>query len=153
VRELSGQKKALLDGSGGDGVLNAVAGRRGFRDWPKRHPGLALAYRIAIGAIGTMVLLAGIVMIPYPGPGWLVVFAGLAILSTEFIWAERVLHYAKDRYDTWNDWLRQQRPLIRIAVWTATAMVVVATLWLLGVYEMVGGWFGLDWPWLASPVL
>ncbi|HVE95418.1 MAG TPA: PGPGW domain-containing protein [Pseudonocardiaceae bacterium] len=25
-------------------------------------------------------------MIPYPGPGWLVVFAGLIILGTEFAW-------------------------------------------------------------------
>lgn len=153
MRELAGQKKALLDESDGDDLLGAVAGRLGFRDRIRRSPGLHLAYRTVVGVIGGLVLAAGIIMIPYPGPGWLVVFAGLAILATEFSWAERLLRYAKGRYDAWNDWLKQQHPLVRAAVWTATAAIVVLTLWLLDVYELVGGWFGLEWPWLSSPVL
>ncbi|WP_369794636.1 PGPGW domain-containing protein [Kutzneria sp. 744] len=36
---------------------------------------------------GFAVLALGIVLIPYPGPGWLVFFAGLAILATEFTWS------------------------------------------------------------------
>jgi hypothetical protein len=45
--------------------------------------------RHIVGIVGGVVLAAGIVMIPYPGPGWLVVFMGLAILSREFPWAQR----------------------------------------------------------------
>ena len=55
------------------------------------------AKKVFIGIVGGIVLLAGIVMIPYPGPGWVVVFAGLGILSTEFEWAQRVLHYANGK--------------------------------------------------------
>ena len=143
----------LLDKSDGDDLLGAVAGELGFRDRIRRSRTLNLAWRIGIGVVGGLVLLAGIVMIPYPGPGWLVVFAGLAILATEFSWAERVLRYAKHRYDGWNAWLKRQRPLVKVAVWLATAAVVVLTLWLLDAYSLVAGWFGIEWPWLSSPIL
>lgn len=144
---------SLLDESDGNDLLGAIARRFGFRDRIKRNRALNIVYRIAVGVLGGLVLLAGLFMIPYPGPGWFVVFVGLAILATEFTWAERILRYAKGRYDAWNDWLKRQHPVVRAVVWTATAAVVVVTLWLLDVYEMVGGWFGIGWPWLSSPFL
>jgi uncharacterized protein (TIGR02611 family) len=136
-----------------DGLLGAVAGRLGFRERIKRSSTMNLVYRIVVGVIGGAVLVTGVVLIPYPGPGWLVVFAGLAILATEFSWAERVLRYAKGRYDAWNDWLKRQNPVLRAAIWAATAVVVVTTLWLLDVFDLVTGWFELEWGWLSSPFL
>lgn len=157
MRRLSARSSGrgrLLDRAGGGDPLEAATRRRGgLRERIRRSPGLALAYRIGVGVLGGTVLAAGIVMIPYPGPGWLVVFAGLAILATEFAWAGRVLRYAKSRYDMWEAWLCRQRPAVRVAIWLATAVVVVLTLWLLDVYELVGGWFGLEWTWLSSPLL
>ncbi len=35
--------------------------------------------RIAIGIVGGLLLVVGIIAIPYPGPGWLIVFTALAI--------------------------------------------------------------------------
>jgi uncharacterized protein (TIGR02611 family) len=53
--------------------------------------------KCCIGIVGTSVLLLGIAMIVLPGPAFLVIPAGLAILATEFEWAERwkqrVLHW------------------------------------------------------------
>ena len=46
--------------------------------------------KFAIGITGVLVILVGIPMIPLLGPGWLVVFTGLAILATEFAWAGRL---------------------------------------------------------------
>lgn len=143
----------LLDESDGDDLLGAVAGRLGFRDRIRASAALNLTWRIGVGVVGGLVLAAGVVMIPYPGPGWLVVFAGLAILATEFSWAERVLRHAKRRYDAWNAWIGRQHGAVRAAVWTATAAVVVLTLWLLDAYGLVGGWIGLEWGWLSSPIL
>lgn len=140
-------------GSDRGDLLDSLAGRLGFRDRIRNSRSLDLAWRIGVGVVGGLVLLGGIVMIPYPGPGWLVVFAGLAILATEFTWAERVLGYAKHRYDRWNGWLRRQRPAVKAAVWLATAIIVILTLWLIGVYALVGGWFGFEQPWLSSPIL
>lgn len=51
--------------------------------------------RIAVTIAGFTVLIVGIVLIPLPGPGWLIVFGGLAILATEYVWARRLLNYAK----------------------------------------------------------
>nr|WP_273944747.1 TIGR02611 family protein [Kutzneria chonburiensis] len=100
---------------------------------------------------GSAVLALGIVLIPYPGPGWLVVFAGLAILATEFAWAGRVLAYARARYDQWTAWLRRQPLPLRLLVLAATGLVILATLWLLGVFSLVAGWFGLHNPILDPP--
>jgi uncharacterized protein (TIGR02611 family) len=104
--------------------------------------------------LGTLVLVAGIIMIPYPGPGWAVVFVGLAILASEFAWAKRVLHYAKGKYDAWTAWLGRQNLFVKLLVLALTGAIVLATLWLLNALWLVAGWVGLqEWTWLQSPIL
>ncbi len=53
--------------------------------------------RIAIFVVGNVLLLAGVVMLVVPGPGLLVIIAGLAVLATEFAWAEHLLDTAKEK--------------------------------------------------------
>lgn len=53
------------------------------------------AKRIVIALIGGTVVLIGIALIVLPGPAFLVIPAGLAILATEFAWAQRWLDKAK----------------------------------------------------------
>lgn len=53
--------------------------------------------RIAVAVIGAVLVVAGLAMLVLPGPGIVVVLAGLAVLATEFVWAERALTYTKDR--------------------------------------------------------
>ncbi len=60
-----------------------------------RH-GLRYARGVVIAVIGGTVLLLGIAMIFTPGPGLLVILAGLGILATEFVWARRLLQHTKD---------------------------------------------------------
>jgi len=107
--------------------------------------------RVAIAVAGGAVLLAGIIAIPYPGPGWLIVFTGLAILATEFPWARRVLEFAKYRYDLWRAWLKQQSTLVRVAVLAATGFIVLLTLWFLNVFGLMAGLFNISVDWLKSP--
>jgi uncharacterized protein (TIGR02611 family) len=113
----------------------------------KRH-----AKRIAIGIIGGLVLIIGIIAIPYPGPGWLIVFAGLAILSTEFDWAQRVLDYARGKYDAWQEWLKRQSLAIRAGFWLLTCAVVITTIYLLNGYGFINDMLNLGWDWLRSPL-
>lgn len=108
--------------------------------------------RILTGVVGGVVLLAGIVMIPYPGPGWLVVFAGLGILATEFQWARRTLDYAKGKYDGWQDWLMRQHFWLKAVFWCLTFLVVVVTVWLLNGYGFTDEILHLHLPWLHSPL-
>ena len=56
---------------------------------------LRQARRIIVAVIGFTVVLAGLVMIVTPGPGWLVIVLGLSILSAEFVWARRWLRRIK----------------------------------------------------------
>lgn len=44
---------------------------------------------------GFVLMLGGIAMLVLPGPGLLVILAGLGLLAREFVWAERALHRAK----------------------------------------------------------
>jgi hypothetical protein len=53
--------------------------------------------RITIFVLGMSVLLVGIVMIFAPGPAFIVIPAGLAILATEFVWAQKILEALKKR--------------------------------------------------------
>ncbi|CDZ90623.1 uncharacterized protein (TIGR02611 family) [Rhodococcus ruber] len=118
----------------------------------ERRPSLNLTYRITVGTFGTLVFLAGIVAIPYPGPGWLIVFAGLGILASEFAWAHRLLHFARGRYDRFMHWFGQQSLVVRGAGALTTGAIVVMTLWLLGTLSLAGGWVGVDYSWLESPL-
>jgi uncharacterized protein (TIGR02611 family) len=57
----------------------------------------AIHIRLARMTGGLLLLVTGIVMLPLPGPGWLVIGISLAILSRDFLWAERTLERVKDR--------------------------------------------------------
>lgn len=133
-------------------VRRAGGGLRGFRSRIDANPTMRSTYRIAVGVVGSVVLLAGIIAIPYPGPGWLIVFAGLGILATEFAWAHRVLHYARAKYDAWTSWLGRQNMFVKLLVLGVTGLAVLVSLYLLNALYMVAGWVGLqDWTWLQSP--
>jgi uncharacterized protein (TIGR02611 family) len=60
---------------------------------------LGQARRLVVIVIGFTILAAGVAMIVLPGPAIIVVPAGLAILSTEFIWAKKLLVAVKERIE------------------------------------------------------
>jgi len=107
----------------------------------------------AVAIIGGLVLLIGIIAIPYPGPGWLIVFAGLGILSTEFEWAQRLLTFARSKYDAWQGWLKAQSVYVKTIFWLLTGLVVVTTIWLLNGYGLINSWFNLGFDWANSPLV
>jgi uncharacterized protein (TIGR02611 family) len=68
------------------------------------------AKRTAVTVVGFAVVLIGVVLIPLPGPGWLIVFGGLAILATEYVWAQRLLSYSKRRVGQARDIVLRRKP-------------------------------------------
>ena len=56
---------------------------------------LRQAKKLAVLIVGGGLLLAGVVMLVLPGPGLLVIFSGLTILATHFVWARRLLVRAR----------------------------------------------------------
>jgi uncharacterized protein (TIGR02611 family) len=113
----------------------------------KRH-----SKRIFTAVIGVSVVLIGIVLIPYPGPGWLIVFAGFAILATEFEFAARALEWLKDKYESWLNWLKRQHVSLQITVLAFTGLVVVVTVWLVNGFGILNGLLQLNQTWLISPL-
>jgi uncharacterized protein (TIGR02611 family) len=55
---------------------------------------------------GFTLLIAGVVMIVTPGPGWLVILLGLGLLAAEFVWARRLM-----------DRIKREGDRVREAVW------------------------------------
>ena len=66
-----------------------------------------LARRIVIAVVGVSVLLVGIVMLVTPGPAFVVIPAGLAILSIEFAWARHWLKKLRETLSVRNGKRRQ----------------------------------------------
>lgn len=116
------------------------------------RPAADLVYRLVVGIVGLAVLGVGILAIPYPGPGWAIVFIGLAILATEFTWARKLLKFTRERYDLVMDWFKRQGLWVQALGIAFTAAVVVGTLWLLGALAWAAALVGLEQSWLKSPV-
>lgn len=129
--------------------------KRGWARWReglRGRPAVEFVYRLVVGVVGLVVLTAGIIAIPYPGPGWAIVFVGLAILSTEFNWARRLLVFTRARYDQVMAWFKRQGRWVQVLGAALTALVVVATLWLLGAVGWSAQLVGIEHEWLKSPI-
>lgn len=72
----------------------------------------------------------GLLLVPFPGPGWLIVILGLLILSSEFTWAQKLLTFVRQQVRRWTAWMSQQRWYMRLAVGLVTAAFVGAVLYL-----------------------
>jgi uncharacterized protein (TIGR02611 family) len=119
------------------GLLDEVADKPGFRARIKRNPALALAYRLGVGIVGGLIVVAGLALVPLPGPGWLIVFVGLGILATEFTWAERLLAFGRRTLKSWLHWLGQQNIAVR-GVISLVTLVFVAGVVALTLHLSVG---------------
>ena len=125
------------EGTGRDeSVLDDVEERLGFRAFFAKHPALDLTYRIVVGLLGGAIVVLGIILIPLPGPGWLIVFAGLALLATEFVWAERLLRYGRRRLHEWTQWVTRQSLLVRGLIGLGGLLCVAGAIW---AYDVVVG--------------
>ncbi|NUP01626.1 MAG: TIGR02611 family protein [Nonomuraea sp.] len=112
-------------------------GIKGWLDGVRSTRAGALTLKIVVGVVGAVMVVGGLIMVPFPGPGWLVVFAGLAVLATEFHWAHRVLEFGKQTLHAWTQWYKRQGWTVRILVLLVTvaaaAVIVYFGLLTLGI--------------------
>jgi uncharacterized protein (TIGR02611 family) len=66
--------------------------------------------RIAVTVLGLALIVGGLVLLVLPGPGILVIIAGLAVLGTEYAWARRALSETKSRAGKVKDRLFKSKP-------------------------------------------
>ncbi|MDA3039502.1 MAG: hypothetical protein O3C27_08205 [Actinomycetota bacterium] len=97
-------------------------------DAAKAHVLLRLA-RITLGALVTLL---GIVALPLPGPGWLIIAGGLAILSRDVEWAGRLLLYIRKRVPgVPDDGKIPAATMVRLGLITA-AFIALSLYWTFG---------------------
>ncbi|CAM5626760.1 MULTISPECIES: TIGR02611 family protein [Streptomyces] len=103
---------------------------------------LHLSWQVGVFVVGLAVVGAGIVMLPLPGPGWVVIFGGMAIWATEFVWAQLVLRWTKRKVTEAAH--RALDPKVRRRNITLTVIGLVIIGVLAGIYLWK---FGLVMPW------
>ena len=79
--------------------------------------------RIAVSIAGFALVLAGLAMLVLPGPGILVVIAGLAVLATEYVWAQTALNYTKRKATEAKDRVLRKKSTLGPAVESDVAPV------------------------------
>lgn len=92
---------------------------------PVLVPGGRVLQRLAVGTSGGALVLLGLVLVPLPGPGWLIVAAGSGLLGTEFPWAAAVsrrLRTALSAAVAVSDRLPAGRVLLVLAVVASTVL-------------------------------
>ncbi|WP_069173291.1 TIGR02611 family protein [Streptomyces griseus] len=124
-------------------------GRQAERELGSRAPAfirtskvLHLSWQVGIFVVGLAVVGAGIVMLPLPGPGWLVIFGGMAIWATEFVWAQLVLRWTRRKVTEAAQRALDPKVRRRNIILTTLGLVIIAVL--VGIYVWK---FGITMPW------
>jgi hypothetical protein len=82
------------------------------------------AKKYLVGALGFLVVAIGIALMPLPGPGLLIVLAGVLILATQFEWAARRVDTVKEK--------ALQGAADSVKTWPRIVVSVIGVVWLIG---------------------
>jgi uncharacterized protein (TIGR02611 family) len=85
-------------------------------------------YRVVWTIAGALVTLAGVVMLVTPGPAFVLIPIGLAMLAMEFAWAEDMLEKALVQADRAQEKARQASLLQKVATVAAGLLLVAAVV-------------------------
>jgi uncharacterized protein (TIGR02611 family) len=97
--------------------------------WRRRlrsNPRTRALYRVLVALVGLVILSVGLLLVPAPGPGWVIVFVGLAVLASEFEWAQRLLHFARRTVEAWTDWVKARSLWVKGVLSLATLAFLLA---------------------------
>ncbi|MER5771212.1 TIGR02611 family protein [Streptomyces sp. NPDC001985] len=103
---------------------------------------LHLSWQVGVFVVGLAVVSAGVAMLVLPGPGWVVIFAGMAIWATEFVWAQLVLRWTKRKVSEAAQRALDPRVRRRNIILTSVGGVICAALAAVYLWK-----FGIALPW------
>ncbi|MEU1090905.1 TIGR02611 family protein [Streptomyces sp. NPDC005576] len=106
---------------------------------------LHVSWQVGVFAVGLAVVAAGVAMLVLPGPGWFVIFGGMAIWATEFVWAQLVLRWTRRKVTEAAQKALDPKVRRRNIILTAVGLVIVAALGAVYFWR-----FGLSLPWNVS---
>lgn len=129
----SGQRPAEGDAL----VAEREPGNRGLRqrvqtalEIIRANPTGRIALKIVVAVVGAVVVLIGLALIPLPGPGWLLVIAGLGVWAVEYHWARRLLTFTRRNVQAWTRWATRQSWPVRLLLGAVGLVFVSVVVWL-----------------------
>ncbi|SCL31794.1 TIGR02611 family protein [Micromonospora nigra] len=118
----------------------AVADRREPSRWRQRisttlaliraNPTGRVALKVVVAVVGALVVTVGVALIPLPGPGWLLVIAGLGVWAVEFHWARRLLAFTRRHVQSWTQWVKERSLSVRLVLGAVGMVFVSVVVWL-----------------------
>ncbi len=109
-----------------------------------------LTLQIVVALLGAVVVTIGIILIPFPGPGWLIVLGGLAIWAIEFVWAQRLLSFTRARLEQWWHWLGRQHWTVRVLAGAVGLVFVSTVVWLSIRFSFGAGAISDAWNYIST---
>jgi uncharacterized protein (TIGR02611 family) len=97
-----------------------------LREQRARHVRRPKVVRALYVVVGVTVVLAGLVMLVAPGPAFVVIPVGLAILSLEFTWAERLLERSLEQAERAKRSAQETTTAQRVVTGVAVALGAAA---------------------------
>jgi uncharacterized protein (TIGR02611 family) len=111
------------------GVTEPRPSIRRLRERKERHQQRGRIYRVSFAATGIIIILLGLILVPLPGPGWLIVALGVGMLALEFDRMERLLERILDRLEATTERLSNlQKVLLGLLAIAGAAAWIAATL-------------------------
>ena len=99
----------------------------GYREETREEARRGVVTRLLRMTSGSLVTIIGVIMLPLPGPGLLVVAVGLGILSRDVAWADRLLQIVRKRLPSDSD---GRLPRSSIVTMTVMALAGIAfSIW------------------------
>nr|WP_246278549.1 TIGR02611 family protein [Phytohabitans rumicis] len=96
----------------------------------RANPTGRIALKVFVGLAGLLVVAVGALLIPLPGPGWLIVLGGLGIWAIEFSWARKLLQFTRRNLQIWTRWVTRQSWSVRIMLGLVGMVFVGVVVWL-----------------------
>ena len=103
-------------------------------------PTAGVAKKVGAGVLGGVLLIAGVALLVLPGPGLLLVLAGLLVLASSFPAAQRFVGPVRKRARKAAEVSVSTGPRLAFAVLTGMALIAVGILWWLVPTLPLGGW-------------
>ncbi|HWC26366.1 MAG TPA: PGPGW domain-containing protein [Solirubrobacteraceae bacterium] len=94
----------------------------------ERHRQRRLAVRVAYIVVGFTLVLGGLAMLVLPGPAFVVIPIGLALLSLEFMWAQSLLDRALEQGEIAKRKAAETSTTQRVLTAIATVLGVAAVI-------------------------
>ena len=115
-------------------LLDVEEDRWEWRRKIRQNPRQLLFYRMVVGLGGLLLVVLGFVTGPIPGPGGIpLVLLGLAIWSSEFEWANRLMHWFKAQLHKYRTWTRRRQILFWLLFFSCCGLFGYSYMLIVGV--------------------